>query len=79
MKLEQKLGLLVTHIGSSHDPLYSAVQPLYLGILEDFKNDPYISICVKGKLLAKQIISIFKPFSSYFNTPFIKDWLYPGV
>ena len=50
MKLEQKLGLLMTHIGSSHDPLNSTVQPLYLGILEDFKNDPYISIYVKGKL-----------------------------
>ena len=50
MKLEQKLGLLVTHIVSSHDTLNSAVNPLYLGILEDFKNDPYISIYVKGKL-----------------------------
>ena len=50
MKLEQKVGLLMTHIGSSHDPLHSAVNPSYLGILEDFKNDPYISIYVKGKL-----------------------------
>lgn len=50
MKLERKLGLLVTHIGSSHDPLHSAVNPLYQGLLYDFKNDPYISIYVKGKL-----------------------------
>lgn len=50
MKSEQKLGLLVTHIGSSHDPLHSAIQPLYLGLLDDSQNDPYIYIYVKGKL-----------------------------
>ena len=49
MKLEQKLGLLVTHIVSSQVPLHSAIQPLYHGVLVDFKNDPYISIYVKGK------------------------------
>ena len=39
-----------SQVGSSHDLLDSAIQPLYLDILEDFKNDPYISIYVKGKL-----------------------------
>ena len=50
MKREQKLGLLVTHIGSSHDPLHSAVNLLYLDLLDDSQNDPYIYTYVKGKL-----------------------------
>ena len=50
MKLEQKLRLDKSQVVSSQVTPHSAVNPLYLGILEDFKNDPYISIYVKGKL-----------------------------
>ena len=50
MKREQKLRPDRSQAVISQVPLDSAVQPPYQGILEDFKNDPYISIYVKGKL-----------------------------
>jgi hypothetical protein len=46
MKREQKLGLLVTLPGSSHDPLDYSLKPLYHRVLDEFEKDPYIyNIC----------------------------------
>lgn len=50
MKIEQKLGLAMTHVGSSGDPLNSYNNSPYLGFIEDFKKDPYIYTYVKGKI-----------------------------
>ena len=50
MKREQKLRPDRSQVGTSQVTPDFAVQSLYLDILEDFKNDPYISIYVKGKL-----------------------------
>ena len=50
MKREQKLRPDRSQVVISQYTLNLIIQPLYLGILEDFKNDPYISIYVKGKL-----------------------------
>ena len=50
MKLEQKLRPDRSQVVISQVTLNFTVEPLYLGILADFKNDPYIYIYVKGKL-----------------------------
>ena len=50
MKREQKLRPDRSQVVISQYALNFVLQPLYGMLLEDFKNDPYISIYVKGKL-----------------------------
>lgn len=45
-----KLGLVMTFSGSSGDLPKNAMSPLVKGLGTVSKNDPYISIYVKGKI-----------------------------
>ena len=53
MKLEQKLRPDRSQVVTCEVTCNYAINLLYRDLLEDFQNDPYISIYVKGKFGAE--------------------------